>query len=90
MLAESADFLSCWTVAVCTAMQREHPEEAVPCKKVGQAAGEQWRRLTPEEKAPYEAMSAASKAEYARLASMNPMERVMTAASAALQVLRPP
>ncbi|KAK9792490.1 hypothetical protein WJX73_006829 [Symbiochloris irregularis] len=65
--------------------KREQQEDPASCKAVGQAAGEHWRHLTPAEKAPYEDMAAASKAEYARLASMKPMQRVMTAAAAAMQ-----
>ena len=63
----------------------QNANELMPCEVVGQA-GEHWRKMSPAEKAPYEALSAASKAEYARLVSMNPMERIMNAAAAALQV----
>jgi hypothetical protein len=52
---------------------------------IGKAAGAKWKSMSPEEKLPYENMSTASKAEYARLKTLTPAERVMVAAAARMQ-----
>ena len=70
---------------IVRARQRQHPN-GVPIKVVGQAAGQRWKELTSVERAPYEALSEASKAEYARLSIMSPVQRVMSAAAAAMEV----
>lgn len=64
--------------------KKEHPENT-SVAVVGKAAGEEWKRMPAEEKAPYVEMSAASKAEYARLKTLTPAERVMVAAAARMQ-----
>ena len=53
---------------------------------MGQVAGQRWKVLAPAERAPYEALSKASKAEYARLSRLSPVQRIMSAAAAAMQV----
>lgn len=60
----------------------------VPIKLIGQAAGQRWKELSEAERAPYEALSQASKAEYTRLATMTPEQRVMQAAAGVMQVAR--
>jgi len=62
-----------------------HPGEPTAVSVIGKAAGARWKEMTPEQKLPYENMSTASKAEYARLKTLTPAERVMVAAAARMQ-----
>lgn len=66
-------------------LQAAHPGEPTAVSVIGKAAGARWKEMTPEQKLPYENMSTASKAEYARLKTLTPAERVMVAAAARMQ-----
>ena len=64
--------------------QKEHPDEAVAVKVIGREAGERWKAMSSEDKEPYELLSNASKAEYARLKQLTPAERIMVLAAQAM------
>ena len=66
--------------------QREHPGDQPQVALMGKLAGDKWKSMTPEERAPYEQMSNASKAEYKKLKSMTLDQRMAAAATAAMQV----
>ena len=65
-------------------VQREHPDEAVAVKIIGREAGERWKSMSNEDKEPYETLSSASKAEYARMKQLTPAERIMVLAAQAM------
>ena len=46
-------------------------------KVIGREAGEKWKSMSAEDKEPYELLSTASKAEYARMKQLSPAERIM-------------
>lgn len=68
-------------------VQREHPGDQPQVALMGKLAGDKWKSMTPEERAPYEQMSNASKAEYKKLKSMTPDQRMAAAATAAMQAI---
>ena len=65
-------------------LQKDHPDEATAVKVIGREAGEKWKSLSAEEKEPYELLSTASKAEYARMKQLSPAERIMVLATQAM------
>ena len=68
---------ACW-------LQRDHPDEPVAVKVIGREAGEKWKNMSVAEKEPYETLSNASKAEYARMKQLTPAERIMVLAAQAM------
>jgi hypothetical protein len=58
-----------------TALQKEHPDEHLQVSVLGKLAGEKWKMMSDEHKAPYEELSKASKAEYAKQKMLTPEER---------------
>ncbi|CAD7703461.1 unnamed protein product [Ostreobium quekettii] len=69
------------------AYKREHPGDQPQVALMGKLAGDKWKSMTPEERAPYEQMSSASKEQYKRLKSMTPDQRMAVAATVAMQAL---
>jgi len=69
------------------AYKREHPGDQPQVALMGKLAGDKWKSMTPEERAPYEQMSTASKSEYKKLKSMTLDQRMAAAASAAMQAV---
>ena len=65
-------------------LQRDHPDEPVAVKVIGREAGEKWKNMSVAEKEPYETLSNASKAEYARMKQLTPAERIMVLAAQAM------
>ncbi|KAL3152984.1 hypothetical protein ABBQ38_012012 [Trebouxia sp. C0009 RCD-2024] len=57
--------------------KKDHPDEATAVKVIGREAGERWKAMSLEDKEPYELLSTASKAEYARMKQLSPAERIM-------------
>ena len=53
-------------------------------KIIGREAGERWKSMSSEDKEPYETLSNASKAEYARMKQLTPAERIMVLAAQAM------
>lgn len=53
-------------------------------KVIGREAGEKWKSMSAEDKEPYELLSTASKAEYARMKQLSPAERIMVLATQAM------
>ena len=53
-------------------------------KIIGREAGESWKNMSAEQKEPYETLSTASKAEYARMKLLTPAERIMVLAAQAM------
>lgn len=53
-------------------------------KVIGREAGEKWKAMSAEDKEPYELLSTASKAEYARMKQLSPAERIMVPATYAM------
>eukprot|EP00884_Botryococcus_braunii_P022172 jgi/Botrbrau1/8639/Bobra.0196s0033.1 len=56
--------------------KEENPGQAMIVKEMSKLAGEQWKKMTPEERAPYEELSKQSKQSYAYLKTLTPEERV--------------
>lgn len=65
-------------------LQKDHPDEATAVKVIGREAGERWKAMSLEDKEPYELLSTASKAEYARMKQLSPAERIMVLAAQAM------
>ena len=65
-------------------LQKDHPDEATAVKVIGREAGERWKAMSAEDKEPYELLSTASKAEYARMKQLSPAERIMVLAAQAM------
>lgn len=65
-------------------VQKDHPDEATAVKVIGREAGEKWKAMSAEDKEPYELLSTASKAEYARMKQLSPAERIMVLATHAM------
>lgn len=55
----------------------DHPDQHIQVSEMGRLAGEKWKSMSEEEKAPYHRLSTASKAEYARQKTLTSEERVM-------------
>ena len=69
--------------------QKENPEKVVPVGEMGRLAGVRWTLMSAAERDPYERLSAASKALYARLKTLTPEQRAAQEADPLqLQVLR--
>lgn len=71
----------------CNSLQVDNPGCPLPVSVLGKKAGEQWKIMSAADKAPYEAKSTASKAEYARLKMLTAEQRALLA-GASLQVMQ--
>ena len=82
--ASNSDKSVCQTNRDMCLLQRDHPDEPVAVKVIGREAGEKWKNMSVAEKEPYETLSNASKAEYARMKQLTPAERIMVLAAQAM------
>jgi hypothetical protein len=56
---------------------------------MGRMAGDRWAQMNAREREPYERLSTASKAEYARMKMLTPAQRIVAAGAAGVAATQP-
>lgn len=71
--AWTTNYLLC--ISALLSLQRDNPDKVVPVGEMGRLAGVRWTLMSAAEREPYERLSSASKALYARLKTLTPEQR---------------